>query len=93
LTLAHGLGVRPKNVWMEIICTTAEAGFSIGDIYPFSLLSCDGVTVYNHNAAVDATNLNVRQPSTAAWPISNKTTGAYVAMTAANWRARYYAHD
>jgi hypothetical protein len=93
LTLPHGLGVRPKNVWMEIICTTAEAGFSIGDIYPFSLLSCDGVTVYNHNAAVDATNLNVRQPSTAAWPISNKTTGAYVAMTAANWRARYYAHD
>ena len=93
LTLAHGLGVRPKSVWMDIICTTADAGFSIGDIYPYSFLTCDGVTVYNHSMAPDATNLNVRQPSVAVWPISNKTTGAYVALVTASWRARYYAED
>lgn len=93
LTLPHGLGIRPKHMWMDIVCTTADAGFSIGDIYPFGFLACDGVTVYNHSVVPDATNLNIRQPSVAVWPISNKTTGAYAAMTTASWRARYYAED
>jgi len=91
LTLPHGLGARPSSVWCEIRCATAEANYSIGDIVPYSFAACDGVTVYHHTAALDATNLNLRQPATAAWPIANKTTGAYVAMTPANWRARYYA--
>jgi len=32
ITLTHGLGVLPKTVVLDLICTTAEVGYSVGDV-------------------------------------------------------------
>ena len=93
LVLAHGLGVRPKRVLIELICTTADIAYSIGDVVPYSVQTCDGVTTYGVGCVVDATNLTVRQSASATWQLHRKDTGAQASITAASWRVRFYAED
>lgn len=93
LVLAHGLGVRPKRVLIELICTTADIAYSIGDIVPYSVQTCDGVTTYGVGCVADATNLTVRQSASATWQLHRKDTGAQASITAASWRVRFYAED
>lgn len=93
LTLAHNLGVSPKQVWCRLQNTTAELGFTQFDITDYPLQSCDGTTPFGSVVIPDTTNLNVRQSNSAAWFIINKTTNANANITAASWRAQYYAED
>jgi len=83
LTLAHGLGVAPRAMQVLLVNTTAELGYSIGDVV---------LTASNNMPAVwpDATNINVRYGS-AAPSVAHKTTGVLTAITAANWNARFFA--
>lgn len=84
LTLAHGLGVKPKLYLAVLQCTTAEKGYSIGDEVAALTIPVDsrGVSIVS-----DATNLNIRYGSFAtAFELLNKTTGANEAATNANWR-------
>ncbi|TIM06657.1 hypothetical protein [Mesorhizobium sp.] len=84
LTLAHGLGVKPKLYLAVLQCTTAEHGYSIGDEVPALTIASNsrGVSI-----VPDATNLNIRYGNFAtAFEILNKTTGAGDAATNANWR-------
>lgn len=88
LTLAHGLGAAPKLVLAELVCTTSELNWGVGDR---QVIACGagadsaanrGMAVYH-----DATNVYVRFGS-AASPIvvNNKTSGATAAITLASWR-------
>ena len=83
LTLAHGLGAAPRSLQVMIVCQTAELGYSVGDI----------VTLSSNYPAMwpDATNFNVRYINTNPPAVANKTTGAITAITAANWKARFFA--
>ena len=89
LTIAHGLGVRPFYVSAYIECTTAENGYSIGDrlYHPFSVSDSlsDGRGVsLSTNGTV---NIDVRFGNqSAVFLVNNKTTGAAVLLTNANWR-------
>ncbi|MER9506045.1 hypothetical protein [Mesorhizobium sp. M0579] len=83
LTLAHGLGVKPKLVIPVLQCTTAEAGYSIGD----ELLFPSGGGTGNKGISIvpDATNINVRFSSSVP-DITSKGTGAGTSISAANWK-------
>jgi hypothetical protein len=87
LTLAHGLGVKPKLYLAVLQCTTAEGGYSIGDevkINPNTNQQGSG----NNGLSIfipDATNIGVRYGS-GVIPIFNKTTGNLFNVTPANWR-------
>ncbi len=85
LTIAHGLGRNPIGFEGFLKCTTAELGYSIGDITPVGLNSPSGGAT---GAAItsDATNVFVRYGSAAnAFGILNKTTGAGTAITNGSW--------
>lgn len=88
----HGLGIRPKHVWYELRCTTAELNWSIGDIVIPYLDQTDGGFNMGPCFAPDATNLNMRTSSTGMW-MMNKTTFGDQNFTAANWKIRIYAED
>jgi hypothetical protein len=90
-TLPHGLGVRPTVVYSELRCASAEGGYSLNDVVTWSNAAFDGASAQGWTATPDATNLNVRQANGIQWRIHNKTTGASVPITGANWRVRYYA--
>lgn len=86
LTLAHGLGSRPNHVHVILVCQTAEANYSVGDLVIIGY----GNQGNNQGVAVtpDATNIVIRYGSAAGvFSVINKTTGASVSITNGNWRA------
>lgn len=89
LTLAHGLGAVPKLVTAELVCQTAELGYSIGDIV--EIVTTSGIDTNGSTRGIgirkDATNLLVRYGTNAA-PITILPAAgtAMSAITAANWR-------
>jgi hypothetical protein len=89
--LTHGLGFRPRMVWAELRCDTANLNYSAGDT--LSIIDLEGgsgsagIGVY-----YDGTTLNLRVGNNVFIP--DKTTLASTAvLTAANWRVRVYAED
>ena len=86
LTLAHGLGVVPVFMTMQLVCTVAELNYSINDVVDGS--NSNTVT----SVVMDATNLNVRYSTPATnYQLPNKTTGAVAAITLADWKMRFKA--
>lgn len=88
LTIAHGLGRAPVNMQGFLRNTTAENGYSIGDIVPVPLGCTQNVaSSYGVTISPDSTNLNVRYGSQATntIQITNKSTGANTIATNANW--------
>lgn len=86
LTIAHGLGAKPTLYKAFLQCTTAEYNYSIGDETP--MLDSDLNTAGGGSTVAlipDATNIVARYGSAAIY-VLNKTTGAYNAITTANWR-------
>jgi hypothetical protein len=87
LTIAHGLGRKPILAQFYLVCTTAELGYSIGDEV-FVGNGHSSTTADNYGIAYtpDVTNINIRYGSNAnVFRLINKTTGAGIAITAANW--------
>lgn len=91
LTIAHGLGAVPKLVTPELVCTSAEGGYSVNDVVPIywgpidfnSALTNSGVS-----CVPDATNLNIRFGSSVSpntLYVLNKTTGNPVGITNSSW--------
>lgn len=93
LTLAHGLGTRPRNVWVEIKNSSAEFNYSVGDIVPVQMFESNAAGGAGCSLVADATNLVVRYASNSSWTVANKTSGANQATTAASWKARFYAEE
>lgn len=92
LTLAHALGVRPRRVWTELVCTTAEFNYSIGFVIHPHMHETNAAGHNGLAVVSDATNLSVRFAAN-FWAYLNFTTAASVNLTAANWRVRFYAED
>lgn len=91
-TLAHGFGIRPKNVWSELKCISAEGNYSIGDIVSNGNQNFDGASAMGHQATVDATNIFIRFANNVSWRILNDTTGAtFVIAANTAWRLRIWA--
>ena len=90
LTLAHGLGLKPKGFQLEIICKTAEHGYSIGDSLGINhgMDQTDTSSLFKGVAVTyDATNFYVRYvANTAVFGGFTKGTGTVATFTHANWR-------
>lgn len=86
LTLAHGLGVKPK-LWMGFLqCVTAEGGYSVGDEIAVPT-SANASTIPPIGIVPDATNMNVRFGSNGSvFYLNNKSNGTQFTITNANWR-------
>jgi hypothetical protein len=88
-TAAHGLASRPTVWGAYFVCTTGEAGYSIGD--EVAANEVDGVGAggdhgRGYTASVSATTFSL--VSTTGWAsvqIGHKTTGAFTTFTPANW--------
>lgn len=92
LTLAHSLGAAPKLIFLELICITAENGYSINDVVMVGLNNSSAGENRFSGVYYDATNIYVRYDDTATvFLYTNKTTGTPVALTNANWRLRVRA--
>lgn len=94
LTLAHSLSTEPKLIMVQVECQTAENNYSIGDKLFIPVGGSNLLSNANAGASVvpDSTNLNIRYGSeTACIDALNKTTGARVALTNANWQAIFHA--
>ncbi len=88
LTLAHGLGVKPKLYAVVLQCLTAEHGYSIGDevMCAQTRQTAGGGGERGVSLVPDATNLNIRFAAPATvFNLIHKTTGAAVEVTNANW--------
>ncbi|MER9206834.1 pyocin knob domain-containing protein [Mesorhizobium sp. M0771] len=83
LTLAHGLGVKPKLYGMFAQCSTADNGWAIGDEIP--LFMSNGAGNKGHGIWPDATNINVRIGNTVFDYISKGGGTGFVA-TASSWK-------
>ena len=88
LSLSHGLSAVPKIVTMELVCVTAENGYSIGDVvelYPFNSSSTANVA-WGASVTKNSSTVDVRFASqNPSFTGINKTTGAQVNFTNANW--------
>lgn len=89
LTLAHGLGTQPKLFLPYLQCVTAEGGYSINDeVMPLTNNHDSGSNGRNATMIPDATNITVRfgNLGSGVFNIVNKSTGADLLITNANWR-------
>lgn len=93
---AHGLGKVPVNEVCVLVCKVADAGYSVNDELRFSAAyypNSNGSADTGDSIVVDQTNITLRQGNNPTiMRIPNKTTGAVVNYTAANWRKKFYAN-
>lgn len=87
---AHGLGSTPLFVRWVLVCQTAEFGFSIGDELDVAATVTAGGFENAYTWGASASNVWLIQDP-AAIHTKNKSTGADVAITLANWKAKCYA--
>lgn len=82
ITLSHGLGAVPKSVTLEYVCVTATDNYSVGDVIDFSNVTYihTAATTTGFNVVKTATQLLIRVGAHGPAFISNKTTGAAVAI-------------
>jgi len=93
LTLAHGLGVKPKLVIARITCVTANGGYSIGDTIELGAgLAQTGNFPQGHSIYTDATNIGVRfGDATQLYLIRFKTDGTAFDITNSSWTIQFIA--
>lgn len=82
LTLAHGLGVKPKLYMTCLQCVTADQGYSVGDEI-WMTPEAPGSSI-GHAVKVDATNITIYMGSGGFNAINTSHSGA--TLTSANWR-------
>lgn len=87
LTLTHGLSGRPKLVSLELVCKTAELGYSVDDVALIGAAGTGGDTNLwgPHSVRPTATQVLVRYPGNGI-TVGRADTGALAGITAANWR-------
>ena len=84
LVLPHSLGVEPELFSAKLTCTSADSGFSIGEIIPIPIAG--GVSSRGVGVKVDATNITVRfGNATAVFDYLNDDTGVAATLNNARW--------
>ena len=82
---AHGLGSIPTDFKAFAICTTAENGYSIGDVIPISsIMNYSGTTYTPVAVSADVTNITVTDCFSGHY-ISRKDGTAVGTLNVANW--------
>lgn len=88
LSWAHGLGVTPVSAELEIVCLTADNGYSVGDVVtPFC--SSNGSYYNPFSVGKNSTAVFARTGSNVSFAIVHATAGSTAAPTAANWAWRF----
>jgi hypothetical protein len=88
LSFTHGLGIIPVSAELELVCLTAEAGYSVGDVVtPYTVPNATYVAPFTIRKT--STVVEARTGSTGAFDLNNHTTGSASAVTAANWAWRF----
>ena len=87
VSLPHGLGAVPKLVTGELVCVTAENGWSIGDVQIISMTpdNDDSAVLTGFIARKDATSIYARCGTSGPYG-ANINTGTNAVPTAANWK-------
>lgn len=83
-TIAHGLAVVPRSVYVVTRCKTAEFGYSIGDevqICSFGGSGAGGISIY-----ADAINIGIVVVSASSPFVVRRDTFNNVSLTVANWK-------
>ena len=96
LTLPHGMAVAPKLIELMLVCKTADAGYSVGDVV--RAVTVGGVdqnaSARGMGVVADATNVKIRF-GTMATPICllNASGSTSATITIASWKllVRAYA--
>jgi hypothetical protein len=83
LTVAHGLGARPDQVMVLLVCATAENNYAVGDSIIY-WTSANNVAAQGIHARIDDTNIVLNQAS--AMAVLDKSTHSYAGITPAKWR-------
>lgn len=83
---AHSLGVIPKQAWYCLRNKTTELGYSVGDEVMFQSLGDMSATGSGSSITADATNLTHLTMTILAKVQNKGSAGAYVAITAGNWK-------
>lgn len=88
LTIAHGLGVKPKLIQAVLVCLVADGNYAINDeVIVNTNAQTFSTTDRGISVVPDATNLNVRYAANAnTFMLLNKTTGVSFAATNSSWR-------
>ena len=90
MTIAHAgilWSAIPKLIQAQLICKTAEGGYSIGDVLIINPAINSNSVFAGHSLVIDATNINVRYGfDSDAYLIMSKTDGQSFGITNANWR-------
>jgi hypothetical protein len=91
LTLTHGLGYTPLNVWFALVNVTGEAGYTTGQIvYQGGVTT--GTTGQGFSCIVDGTHLTIRFGSaTSVFSVPHATTGVTTALTNGDWTVTFFA--
>lgn len=91
LTIAHGLGVVPKFLYVQAICITADIGYGVGDVMqvgPFMASASNEMR--GLSVVMDATNIITRIGASLSG--FHRTTATQAAPTSANWKLIFKAY-
>lgn len=83
--MAHGLGAKPNHITINLLVTTANNGWSVGDLISGSGISVSGTANTVIQVGADATNIIVGC-GTGSLVVLNKTTGAFAAVAVGNFK-------
>ena len=82
LTLAHGLGAEPTNIFTYIVCTSADAEFAIGDKV---VLSAGAANDCPFVIYFDTSNIYIKFRSSLTIYINKKTSGDDTSIGISDW--------
>ena len=85
ISAVHGLGTVPKRFGMTLVCTAAQAGYSVGDALQMTSHEGNGSSGYAISANATTTTYSGPAPY-----ISPKTGGAVVIANTANWNVTFW---
>lgn len=89
ITFAHGLSSTPSIIQPYLVCQTAQAGYSVGDIVQMPLNMTTANNTRLSSIYTDSTNVYLRIATSLV--LADKGTTTATGLTAANWKIRLKA--
>jgi hypothetical protein len=89
MSFAHGLGVAPVSAELELVCLTAELGYSVGDVLSNPVTQGSAGYLIPFTIRKTSTVVEARTGGTASFAINHLTTGVTTGLTLANWAWRF----
>lgn len=82
LTVAHGLGAKPTNIRVTMVCVTADLGYAVGDEIDVPFLVTN--VAYGAIASAGASNITIRTAANGI--LLMNASWAFAQATSASWR-------